>query len=248
MYLITMRPQQIQDAVRRNLPALFCAGSVEYHGPHLPVGTDFLIAESLLTEIEKKCECVVAPSIPFSSTMGWAGGPEEGDVDFDPDAFYVYAKAELKGLMNMGFRRIYVLQFHQGANGLPCLTLKRAAAACIREAAKNWGNGWGRKDPSRLPNPDVFSWIRVVSNLDEFSRYPDGDAERISLGHGGKGETQLVMARHEDTVRMEALHELEKLPQWLEDAWEADRKEGEKWLAFCVEGWVRELSGDIFNK
>ena len=71
MYLITMRPQQIQDAVRRNLPALFCAGSVEYHGPHLPVGTDFLIAESLLTEIEKKVNAWWLPL--FRSVPQWAG-------------------------------------------------------------------------------------------------------------------------------------------------------------------------------
>lgn len=41
MYLIKMRPGQLRDAVQRNVPVLMAAGVVEYHGPHLPVGTDF---------------------------------------------------------------------------------------------------------------------------------------------------------------------------------------------------------------
>ena len=32
MYLVKMRPEQIQDAVRRHVPVLMSAGSVEYHG------------------------------------------------------------------------------------------------------------------------------------------------------------------------------------------------------------------------
>ena len=47
MYLIHMRPEQIQDAVRRNVPVVMPAGCIEYHGSHLPVDTDFLIASSV---------------------------------------------------------------------------------------------------------------------------------------------------------------------------------------------------------
>ena len=36
MHLVHLRPEQIQDAVQRNVPVLLVAGSVEYHGPHLP--------------------------------------------------------------------------------------------------------------------------------------------------------------------------------------------------------------------
>ena len=41
MRFVEMRPEQLQDAVRRNVPVLMPAGVVEYHGPHLPIGTDF---------------------------------------------------------------------------------------------------------------------------------------------------------------------------------------------------------------
>ena len=88
MYLVKMRPEQVQDAVRRSVPLLMAAGSVEYHGPHLPIGTDFLIANAVCERVEQRCECVLAPPLPYSSTMSWAAGAEEGEVDFDPEALF----------------------------------------------------------------------------------------------------------------------------------------------------------------
>jgi creatinine amidohydrolase len=247
MYLIHMRPEQVQDAVRRNVAVVMPAGCVEYHGPHLPIGTDFLIANSVCAEAEKRVECVVAPPLSFAPTMAWAAGPEEGEVDFDPEAFFVYARETLRRIAAMGFRRIYVLQHHQGPDGLEVLCLKRAAMEVVRETVNKWGPEWGRGPTEELPIPNIFSWIRVVY-IDSFSEYPGPYPERIPIGHAGKGETQLIMASLPDTVRMEALESLDKLPRWLEDATEADAEEGCRWIEFCVRGWVEELSRGIVDR
>ncbi|MCC7261681.1 MAG: creatininase family protein [Candidatus Latescibacteria bacterium] len=241
MYLIYMRPEQVQDAVRRNVPVVIPAGCVEYHGPHLPIGTDFLIANSVCVEAEKRVECVVAPPLALAPTMAWAAGPEEGEVDFDPEAFFVYARETLRRLAAMGFRRIYLLQHHQGPDGLEVLCLKRAAGEVVRETVHQWGAGWGRRPPEELPIPNIFGWIQVAY-IDSFSRYPGPYPGQIPIGHAGKGETQLIMAALPDTVRLEALDTLERLPQWLEDATAADAEEGRRWLEFCVLGWVGELA------
>ena len=63
----------------------------------------------------------------------------------------------------------------------------------------------------------------------------------MPVGHGGRGETQLIMGSLPETVRMEALDTLDQTPPWLEDATKADAAEGKKWIDFCVNGWVREL-------
>lgn len=240
MILVKMRPEELKDAVERNIPVIMAAGVVEYHGPHLPIGTDFLIANAVCEEVEKKCECVLAPPLPFGPTMSWAAGSDEGEVDFDPEPFFIYVKEMLKGIMNMGFRRIYVCQHHQGPEGLQSLCLRRAAAELIRDVGRSWGNGWGRGRHEDLPNPNIFSWIRVAGP-DSFSHYPPG-GERMPVGHGGRGETQLIMGSLPESVRMDALATLEKLPPWLEDAEEADANEGRRWVEFCVQGWVNELS------
>lgn len=240
MYLVKMRPEEIQDAVKRNVPVLMAAGVIEYHGPHLPVGTDILIASTICEEVEKRCECILAPQLPFGPTMNWAGGPEDGEADFGAEPFFLYVKEMFKCIMDMGFRRIYVLQHHQGPDGQQSVCLKRAANEVISAVVKNWGPGWGRRNFNELPDPSIFSCIRVAY-VDSFSIYPEG-GERIPIGHGGKGETQLIMAGCPESVRMEALKTLDfKMPAWLYDVVQADAEEGKHWIEFCVEGWTKEL-------
>lgn len=250
MYYLEMRPEQIRDAVRRGVPVILAAGAVEYHGPHLPVGSDYLIAETVVRRVERRCECVVMPPLPFSSTMFWAAGPDDGEFDFDPEALRLYALEVLRGLVRVGFRRVYILQHHQGDNGIPALTLKRAAAEVIRETALQWGPRWGRQDGSQLPNPDIFSSIQVAY-IDSFGDYPSPQAERCPVGHGSKGETQLMMADYSAAMRMEALEEYAAehgtLPQWLQDSHLGTQAEGERWVEFCVQGWVRELGKGAYG-
>jgi creatinine amidohydrolase/Fe(II)-dependent formamide hydrolase-like protein len=176
--------------------------------------------------------------------MSWAAGPEEGEVDFDPEAFFVYARETLRRIAAIGFRRIYILQHHQGPDGLEVLCLKRAAMEVLRETVHTWGAGWGRGSTDELPIPHVFNWIRVAY-IDSFSEYPGPYPGQIPIGHAGKGETQLIMASLPDTVRMEALDGLDHVPRWLHDAKEADAEEGRRWLEFCIQGWVSELARGI---
>jgi len=240
MYLLKLRPSQLKKAVADNIPVILSAGSVEYHGPHLPIGTDFLIADSVIEAVEKSIpdKCIVAPPLPFSSTMNWAGDVTEGDVDFSPDALYVYAREVLSQLTAIGFLRIYILQHHQGPEGLPSLSLRRAAADVIREITKTWGNSWGRVPPEKNPNPNIFGLIRVASP-DAFS----GENGQVPFGHGGKGETQFIMAAYPETVKIDEISTLKETPEWLMDAEDSKYEEGKNWLDSCVDGWVRELTG-----
>jgi creatinine amidohydrolase len=242
MLLTHLRPEQLQDAVRRNVACVIPAGCIEYHGPHLPIGTDVLIARAVAEEAERRTECVLAPPLSMAPTMAWAAAPEEGEVDFDPDAFFVYSREMLRRLARLGFGRIYILQHHQGPDGLEVLCLKRAAGEVVREEVQGWGAGWGRRDDH--PRPNIFQWIRVAY-IDSFSTYPGPEEGQIPIGHAGRGETQLIMAGWPQTVRMAALDGLTEVPRWLQDAGQADAERGAAWLEFCVEGWVRELATGV---
>ena len=239
MHLSLMRPEQIGDSVRRNVPVLMAAGSVEYHGPHLPIGTDHLIAEAVCREVHGRCECVLAPTFPFAPTMSWAASPGEGEIDFDPEPLGLYAREVFRSFVRMGFGRICVLQHHQGPEGLQSLCLRRAAAEVVREVSTAWGAEWGRRDPATLPIPGIFSLIRVAY-VDSFSSYAVGQ-EQIPIGHGGKGETQLIMATHPETVAMDRLGAAAARPEWLRDAHLGTADEGRRWIEFCARGWVAEL-------
>ena len=50
--------------------ALLPMGSLEQHGPHLPLGTDSIIATSLAKLVAEKTGAMLLPELPFT----WAGG------------------------------------------------------------------------------------------------------------------------------------------------------------------------------
>jgi len=250
MYLVNMRPGQLKKAVAESLPVIIVAGSVEYHGPHNPIGVDYLIPNAVIEAVEKRCpdDCVVAPPIVFGPTMNWAAGIEEGDVDFSPQAMSGYAYEMIKHIVGMGFRKIYVLQHHQGLDGLQGSCFRRIAAEIQRDTAKTWGHSWGRENPALNNNPGigdyVFNLVQVVA-IDTFSEYTENHETHIPIGHGGKGETQLIMAGYPGNVDMSELDGYGgPFPSWLLDAHEATPEQGGYWLGFCVDGWVKMLKSN----
>ena len=241
MYYIKMRPEQIQDCAKRNVPLIMAAGVLEYHGPHLPIGTDALITSDLVKEIEQRCECVVAPDIVYGSTMTWSAGPEEGQVDFDSHIAYLHTKEIFKRFLAVGFRRIYVVQHHQ-AGGEQQIGLKFAAREALADISRTWEDGWGRYRDSVLPIPDFFHCIQVLG-LDANSPCP----WEIEIGHGSKGETQLMQYYESDYVDMSRLNQFEengvRIPDWLKDSHLGDVVKAKKDMDYCVEAWIKELSG-----
>ena len=236
-----MRPEQIRDAVARQVPVVICAGSVEYHGPQEPIGTDYLIAQAVIERVGKECECIVMPPLPFSPTKFWAAGPEDGEFNFDSDALCAYAREIFKGLLAIGFRRIYVLQHHQGREGLPCLSLLKAASDAIYKIGSNHYHGWGRQ--ADFPIENMYSAI-CIAHIDTFSEYEPG-MERCPVGHGSKGETQLIWGQYPETIDLSRLNYFAEkglhFPRWLKDSHLATQEEGDYWLDFCAKGWIDEF-------
>lgn len=243
MDLLTLRPETLRPLIESRTPLLIPVGAYEYHGEHLPLGTDTLIAEGLCRRIAERTSAVVAPSFPFTQTMHWAGGAKDGDVDFPPEPFYAYVKAVLASYLDLGFRRIYVMIGHQGREGLPASAFRLAARSLMGERAISFPAGWGRN--SELPEPDIFDLIRVC-DYDEYIDYEAIDSdERMPIGHAGRGESQLIMALYDDLARMSAIDDMDlPLPEWLSDAGMADPENGALWIGRCVDAWVRQLEGE----
>lgn len=57
--------QQAKDAFRQSSAVVVPTGSIEQHGPHLPVGTDFLSAQIIGRRISEVSPVVVTPTIPI---------------------------------------------------------------------------------------------------------------------------------------------------------------------------------------
>jgi len=69
-----------KDEIRKDLVALIPIGSVEQHGPHLPMGTDSIIAEKIAKRVEEelKDKVVLFPTIYFTCSLEHSGFPYFG--------------------------------------------------------------------------------------------------------------------------------------------------------------------------
>ena len=245
MNLIEMRPDQLRGAVAAKLPLLLPSGSYEYHGEHMPLGTDTLISEGLCRLIAEKTDAVVAMPLYFMPTMNWAAGIEDGDVDFSSDALYPFVKEYLSKLIGMGFDRIYTIIGHQGKGGVSGAMLNYAFRDIIGNIGSAKPAGWGGlREGESNPGGGFFNMVRVC-DYDEFIDYSKLEIkERMPVGHGGRGETQLIMALCEGLTRTENLRKTDRrLPSWLDDVWQADASNGEFWINLCAETWAAYLTG-----
>ncbi|WP_410765669.1 creatininase family protein [Haloferax sp. DFSO60] len=94
--------------------ALLPVGSTEQHGPHAPLGTDFLNAETIANAGADAYDddVLVAPTIPI-------GVAEEhrafsGTLWVSPDTFRAYVRETIESLATHGFDRVIVVNGHGG--------------------------------------------------------------------------------------------------------------------------------------
>jgi creatinine amidohydrolase len=56
---------EAKEAFERTSVVVIPIGSTEQHGPHMPVGTDFLVAQDLARRIGERADVIVTPTIPI---------------------------------------------------------------------------------------------------------------------------------------------------------------------------------------
>ncbi|PSP26007.1 creatininase [Halobacteriales archaeon QH_10_67_22] len=170
------------DAVETDL-AVVPVGSTEQHGPHAPLGTDALAAETVATAGADAYdgEVVVAPAIPVGVAAEHRAFA--GTLWVSEDTFRDYVRETVTSLAAHGWDRVVVVNGH-GGNVAP---LRELCAGVTRET-----------DAYAVP----FTWFDAVSLEDEDAPV---DLAAVAMGHGGAVETSLVRAVAPDLVHADRL-------------------------------------------
>jgi len=101
-----------EKAVESDKVILLPLGSLEQHGPHLPLDTDSVTASEICKRIGQKLpdQVVVMPTIhytPAEISMGFSG-----TVDIRPNVFIDYLYDVCSSMIKHGFRRIIMVSGH----------------------------------------------------------------------------------------------------------------------------------------
>jgi creatinine amidohydrolase len=158
--------------------ALIPVGSTEQHGPHLPLGTDFLIAEELAEAAAAETGAICTPTIPVGLSehhrQFW------GTLWVEPEHFRSYMKGIATSLAYHGIKRIVYVNGHGGN------------AAALQEVCR----GLRHQGIYAL----VWQWWQAVTELSA-ELFPKAGS------HAGEPETSMMLQVAEELINRGAVEE-----------------------------------------
>lgn len=92
--------------------AILPVGTVEPHGPHLPLAADTLIAEKVAELVAERSGAILLPALPYGVNTGLHGYP--GSIRVEPETLEKVVLEILKSLAGFGFRYVLVVNGHGG--------------------------------------------------------------------------------------------------------------------------------------
>lgn len=178
--------------------AILPIGSTEYHGEHLPLGTDSLVADSLAAAVTDRVEGMVKlPLLPYGVSNHYAHFPMV--LTLDIETLTRVLKQIFASLEMHGMKRLLIINGHDG--NIPAI-----------EAA-------GRE--FRIEHPEMKiaaleAWWETAPKL-----LPEGTFEAWGgLGHAGEGETSMMLRVAPELVNMSrARGHIPVLPEHVQVKW-----------------------------
>jgi len=168
--------------------AVLPIGAVEWHGPHLPFGTDVILASEFASRIRGDFTAVLFPAMPYSACPGKTSG-HEGTIAIRPEVALAYLCDVLQGIVDSGFERVLVLNGHD-------------ANMSMARAAMEWVSG--KRRASFL----LVNWFQLLSPA-ETSHLFTGHNGR---GHGGPFEASAVWSFTPESVDTDGVPDLPPRP------------------------------------
>lgn len=178
--------------------AVLPIGSTEYHGEHLPYGTDALVAEALAGAVAERVEgLLVLPTLPYGMSKHYYHFPVA--ISLTTKTLMLVLREILQSLHGHGIRRLLIINGHDG--NIPA----------IDAAAREF-----RADKPEMKIAVLEAWWETAARL-----LPEGTFEAWGgLGHGGEGETSMALAIAPELVEMEyARGRIPKLPLHVQVKW-----------------------------
>jgi creatinine amidohydrolase len=178
-----LRWPEINEAVERGLVPVLPVGTVEQHGPHLPIKMDLWTAHEIVSEAARRRpdSLLAMPTVPYGFTTHVMDFP--GTITVHPETFTRYVTDVLESACYHGFKKLIMLNGH-GSN-IPPLELAARRVMLETDAIVSLTSWW----PILTANQGfVDSWRE--------SEAPGG------TGHAGEAESSLGLHLDESLIEM----------------------------------------------
>lgn len=183
---------QAGDLPSRHAFAMVPLGSLEFHGPHNPLGTDSIIVSGLADRVASRTNALLFPTVTFTQCPAHTAR-FRGTINIRPELMTMYLAEILRNILQVGFRRVFILNGHDGNIG-PARGALAQIAAETNDSALLFANWW-----EFLPTP-------TMQSLGMFQQSNGGH------GHGGPLETSAVAAFRPDLIRLEKAPDMREPP------------------------------------
>jgi len=183
-----MTMAEFEAGLLRTRTVLVPFGSVEEHGPHLPLSTDTLEAYEVGKKAALRIPLFVAPPVPYGNCRSTACHP--GTISISTSTLKMLFKDIVRSLRSNGMRKFVALSGHAG--GAHCMALQDAGEELLAEYA------------------DIE--IAVIS---EFALAREEGADLIETSgdaHAGEIETSRILHSHPHLVKGTAAREFPTFP------------------------------------
>lgn len=183
---------EVADAVSGSRLAIQPLGSLEFHGPHNPLGADSIIISGIAERVATRTSALLFPTIRFTQCPAQTAH-FRGTISLRPEVMTLYFADVLRNIALLGCRKILILNGHDGNIG--------PARGAIAQVA------------NEFPEAALMfvSWWEYVSGetLKTLALFHQSNGGH---GHGGPLETSAVAAFRPDLVHLDRAKDLLEPP------------------------------------
>jgi creatinine amidohydrolase len=166
---------EVKDYLKTNRMVIIPLGSIEQHGPHLPLGTDYYEALEICKKISSRTGVVVAPVLWVGYSLYHSGFP--GTLSLKPETMEQVLFETVEMLMKYGFDRFMFFNYHGGNNIVQSKIIHRINHFTTATAVSIGHGSELQKEDEK--DEEFFDW------------------------HAGKNETSIMLYLRPDLVKME---------------------------------------------
>ncbi|NED96282.1 creatininase family protein [Phytoactinopolyspora alkaliphila] len=164
---------------------VFACGSIEQHGPHLPLVTDTLFGDVLSARVAERMRGVLTgPTLPLGVSPHHMSFP--GTITLSAPTFTKVVAEYIESLASHGFENVLVIPSHGGNFG-PLGDLLHQTGGRIGTARF-------------IPYTGLQAFIKAMTEVGN----RDGVSSAVSGSHAGEAETSIMLAMRPDLVDLAA--------------------------------------------